>query len=196
MGEGWWPSPREVPGQDTRHPPTLSSHQGAEGPESEEGRLAAAVLETGTLPSSPPQQSRESLDTRGSSGNCPLPARHKGQHSLAAAPAHSLFQVLGGPLSSDTQALDPGLSFVGPLSQIRLLESPPLPLSTAVEEAGTGQSENRSIQAPVSREAGIPPAGSGLVMTGSRCTLGSQLPTDPCRCNLSSTPPLSGPQFP
>ena len=106
MGEGWWPSPREVPGQDTRHPPTLSSHQGAEGPESEEGRLAAAVLETGTLPSSPPQQSRESLDTRGSSGNCPLPARHKGQHSLAAAPAHSLFQVLGGPLSSDTgQAL-------------------------------------------------------------------------------------------
>lgn len=54
MGEGWWPSPREVPGQDTRHPPTLSSHQGAEGPESEEGRLAAAVLETGTLPSSPP----------------------------------------------------------------------------------------------------------------------------------------------
>lgn len=126
MGEGWRPSPREVPGQDTRHPPTLSSHQGAEGPESEEGRLAAAVLETGTLPSSAPQ-SRDSLDTRGSSGNCPLPARHKGQHSLAAAPAHSLFQVLGGPLSSDTQALDPGLSFVGPLSQIRLLESPHCP---------------------------------------------------------------------
>lgn len=64
MGEGWWPSPREVPGQDTRHPPTLSSHQGAEGPESEEGRLAAAVLETGTLPSSPPN-SRERAWTPG-----------------------------------------------------------------------------------------------------------------------------------
>lgn len=41
MKEGWRPSPGAVPGQDTRHPPTLSSHQGAEGPESEEGRRGA-----------------------------------------------------------------------------------------------------------------------------------------------------------
>lgn len=152
-------------------PPPLSSHQGAKGPESEEGHLAALSWKLGHSPLPPPTpQSGESLDTTGSNGNCPLPAGHKGQHSLAAAPAHSLskIQVLGGPLNSDAQALDPGLSFVGPPSQIRLPESPQLPLSTAVEEAGTGRSENRSNQAPVSREAEIPPASPGLAMTGDK----------------------------
>ena len=145
-------------------------------------------METGTLPPSPPQ-SGEGLDTTGSSGNCPLPAGHKGQHSLAAAPAHSMskIQVLGGPLSSDAQALDPGLSFVAPPSQIRLPESPQLTLSTAVEEVGTGRSENRSNQAPVSREAKIPPASPGLVM---RQDAGSGPSSPQTHADVTSAQPL------
>lgn len=159
-GRGGSPAPERLP---FGNQVLLSSHQGADDPGLGEGRLALLSRKLVT------PESGESVETRSSSESCPppcLPTRAPCPKA-APAPAHSpshcsrswrVLQAATEPRSGPW-----GPSFVGPPGQIRLLGAPYslpfFPFCCSGGGAGEAAQENRSGQAPVSREAEIPPAG-------------------------------------